>query len=214
MTTHRHYAFRGMYGPSDAVRVLTKEIELLGYERERHLVITEKLRWLRNTLLEKGQLSVQINALIQHDIKRNVARLDKINRLELPMRRAQLEKWRAKMYLRNPRMPVIYNFDDPNVPAHAVDGSRSGPFGNPFPMRTPTLSERERAIAKYREWVMQRPEMVELIKTQQGKPWVCHCAPKRCHCEVNVEIANTAVGDTLQRVLPNLQACRDKPTGV
>lgn len=73
---------------------------------------------------------------------------------------------------------------------------RPSDFGNPYSYKENTLAQfkvetREEAISKYREWVMQQPELLEKIKTElRGKILGCFCSPAPCHGEVLAEIAN------------------------
>lgn len=69
-------------------------------------------------------------------------------------------------------------------------------WGNPFSHLQTSLGEvkvdsREEAIACFREWVSQNPEMIEKIKRElKGKILGCWCSPKECHGDVLSEIAN------------------------
>ena len=50
---------------------------------------------------------------------------------------------------------------------------------------------REFVIEKYREWLYERPELIEDAKRElAGKDLVCYCAPKACHGDVLLEAAN------------------------
>lgn len=66
---------------------------------------------------------------------------------------------------------------------------RPGKWGNPFPL----LNEHERTevIQKYREYLSAHPELVEAAKKElRGKILGCWCAPKACHGDVLLEVAN------------------------
>lgn len=73
---------------------------------------------------------------------------------------------------------------------------RPGPWGNPFSHLAKSKAEiqtssREEAIACFKEWVMQQPELIARIKRElRGKVLGCWCAPKECHGDVLAEIAN------------------------
>ena len=73
---------------------------------------------------------------------------------------------------------------------------RPSAFGNPFSEKAGTQAEvkvenREEAIACFREWVSQQPELVARIKRElRGKVLGCWCHPKACHGDVLAEIAN------------------------
>lgn len=62
-------------------------------------------------------------------------------------------------------------------------------FGNPFLVGVD--GTRDDVIQKYEEWVLQQPELIKAIKLElRGKPLICWCAPKRCHAEILMCIAN------------------------
>lgn len=71
-----------------------------------------------------------------------------------------------------------------------------GKWGNPF-SHLPTsaaqfrVATREEAVAKYREWLLAQPHLVERAKRElKGKVLGCWCAPQSCHGDVLAEIAN------------------------
>jgi hypothetical protein len=69
--------------------------------------------------------------------------------------------------------------------------SRPGPFGNPFKLGPD--GNREQVIALYREWLHkpQQFNFVQKIKRElRGKVLGCWCAPKACHGDVLMEVAN------------------------
>jgi hypothetical protein len=64
-------------------------------------------------------------------------------------------------------------------------------WGNPFVIGKD--GNREQVIAKYRAWIMQpdNAHMIEMAKKElRGKVLGCWCAPKPCHGDVLLEIAN------------------------
>lgn len=75
---------------------------------------------------------------------------------------------------------------------------RPSEFGNPFTHisdRT-TLAEfvvrnREEAIARYREWLLSSPEMLEKIQQLRGKVLGCWCNDSdKCHGKILADLAN------------------------
>jgi hypothetical protein len=77
------------------------------------------------------------------------------------------------------------------APADAVYVGRPSEWGNPFTIGKD--GDRDEVIAKYREYVTapERAEMREAIRqVLGGKDLVCWCAPKPCHADVLLEIAN------------------------
>jgi len=74
----------------------------------------------------------------------------------------------------------------------------SGLFGNPFPMRTE--ADRAKVIEQYKEWVNTSPSaqrVREAIPTLKGKDLVCWCAPRACHADVLLQLANGHGGASL-----------------
>ena len=50
---------------------------------------------------------------------------------------------------------------------------------------------REEVIEKYRQHLFERPELLEQAKKEfAGKNLVCFCAPKACHGNILIEMAN------------------------
>ena len=86
-------------------------------------------------------------------------------------------------------MARVYNKHYEVIPEGAVYIGRPSEWGNPFmidPHRT-----REEAVNLYLEYVMERPELMERIKTElKGKDLVCFCSPKICHGDILLAIAN------------------------
>jgi hypothetical protein len=71
------------------------------------------------------------------------------------------------------------------VPEHELPASK---WGNPFVMADESDVERERALASYREWVVEQPELMASLDELRGQRLGCWCAPKRCHGNVLVEL--------------------------
>lgn len=64
---------------------------------------------------------------------------------------------------------------------------RPGKWGNPYLVGPHT---RENAIALYRLWIMQQPELLADLHELKGKTLGCWCAPKDCHGRVLAELAD------------------------
>ena len=65
---------------------------------------------------------------------------------------------------------------------------RPGPWGNPFEIGYD--GTRADVVKKYREWLLNKPEMVAKVRSElKGKVLGCWCAPKQCHGDVLVEVA-------------------------
>lgn len=66
---------------------------------------------------------------------------------------------------------------------------RPSAWGNPF--RMPDEARRAETVARYREWILTQPHLLERAKAElRGKRLGCWCAPKACHGDVLAEIAN------------------------
>lgn len=65
---------------------------------------------------------------------------------------------------------------------------RGSKWGNPF--RIGEDGTRAQVIAKYREYLMASPELLAAIPELAGKILGCWCAPKPCHGDVLLELAN------------------------
>ena len=72
---------------------------------------------------------------------------------------------------------------------------RPSKWGNPFEIgRDGTRSE---VIAKYREYILNQPELLNSLDTLAGKRLVCWCKPKPCHGDVLVQLINGQSGFSL-----------------
>ena len=72
-------------------------------------------------------------------------------------------------------------------------GSRSlgvpaSKWANPF--RIGRDGTREQVIAKHRQRVLKQPQLLAALEELRGQTLGCHCAPRACHCDTLVELAN------------------------
>jgi hypothetical protein len=49
---------------------------------------------------------------------------------------------------------------------------------------------RDDVIAKYRTWIVQQPELMAALSELRGMDLLCWCAPKHCHGDVLLNLAN------------------------
>jgi hypothetical protein len=63
-------------------------------------------------------------------------------------------------------------------------------WGNPF--RIGKDGTREEVIAKYRDYVLSRPDLVAQLPELKGKVLGCWCKPLQCHGEVLAELADAS----------------------
>lgn len=85
--------------------------------------------------------------------------------------------------------PRVLNAKIDGNPDDAVYCGRPSPWGNPYPV----FRERDRdwSCSRYEAWLRARPELIERAKRElRGKDLVCWCAPKRCHADLLLKIAN------------------------
>ena len=53
------------------------------------------------------------------------------------------------------------------------------------------IGTREEVIAKHRAWLLAQPAKIEAVKRElKGRDLLCFCAPKPCHGDTLLEIAN------------------------
>lgn len=64
-------------------------------------------------------------------------------------------------------------------------------WGNPFYVGK--HGNRHEVIQMYREWIVLQPELMAALGELKGKNLVCFCAPKACHGDVLLELANPEI---------------------
>lgn len=72
---------------------------------------------------------------------------------------------------------------------------RPSKWGNPFSHLERSLakyscSSRQEAVDKYEQWLLSKPELLAALTELRGKTLGCWCAPKLCHGDVLVRLAN------------------------
>ena len=88
-------------------------------------------------------------------------------------------------------MPKIWNAHDKAnpPPRDAVLVDRRTKWGNPFVMRGE--AQRNAVCQKFEDFVKAHQSIEGAIRAElHGKDLVCWCAPKRCHAETLMRIAN------------------------
>ena len=92
--------------------------------------------------------------------------------------------------------PKVWNKRDPNCPKDAVYVGRPTKWGNPYSHQNGTLAQfkvdsKAEAIEAFRDMVHADPEFQnEIVLALSGKDLVCFCAPRPCHADILLEIAN------------------------
>lgn len=98
-------------------------------------------------------------------------------------------------------MPKVYNKHHKDAPPDAVYVGRPTKWGNPYShipagnLARVYVESREDAVEKYRHYILMRLHNPDDILSEQlselkGKDLVCWCAPKPCHADILLEIAN------------------------
>jgi hypothetical protein len=85
--------------------------------------------------------------------------------------------------------PVVLNWrTEGGVPEGAVYVGRGSKWGNPFMIGKD--GNRETVILKYKLWLRRQASLLEALGELRGKDLVCYCAPKSCHADHLLELAN------------------------
>ena len=85
--------------------------------------------------------------------------------------------------------PRVWNSRDPNVPKGAVYVGRPSKWGNPFVIGPD--GTRAEVIAKYERWLLGHSDLVAWARADlRGHDLVCWCAPRACHGDVLLRVAN------------------------
>lgn len=64
---------------------------------------------------------------------------------------------------------------------------RTTKWGNKFKIKT---YGREKAIALYKEWILNNQNLINSLPELKGKRLGCHCSPAKCHGDFLVELVN------------------------
>lgn len=91
-------------------------------------------------------------------------------------------------------MPKVWNKHHGDAPKNAVYIGRGSIWGNPYNI-TVTPMTNEEAVEKYKslleEMFREFPHTKEhIVNALRGKDLVCYCAPKPCHGDYLLQIAN------------------------
>jgi hypothetical protein len=86
-------------------------------------------------------------------------------------------------------MPKVHNKHYKTAPQDAVYIGRGSPYGNPFIIGKD--GSRDEVCDKYETMLKTNQALIDRVKTElKGKDLVCFCAPKRCHGDTLLRIAN------------------------
>ncbi|WP_027555245.1 DUF4326 domain-containing protein [Bradyrhizobium sp. Cp5.3] len=76
------------------------------------------------------------------------------------------------------------------IPASAVYIARSSKWGNPFRIRRD--GNGATVIANYERWLADQHHLLRGLDQLRGRDLVCFCAPRACHGDRLLRLANTA----------------------
>ena len=95
----------------------------------------------------------------------------------------------AEVALMTTERPRIVNINKPSSLDNLIIVDRGSKWGNPFVMGPDgTRDDVCDLFEKYAEWRLTiQPNW---LKDLRGKDLGCHCAPKRCHAETLLRLAN------------------------
>jgi hypothetical protein len=82
----------------------------------------------------------------------------------------------------------VLNKHDAGVPADAVYIGRGSKWGNPFKIGRD--GDRVAVIAKYERWLADQHHLLRALDELRGH-LVCFCAPRSCHGDLLLRLANT-----------------------
>lgn len=91
-------------------------------------------------------------------------------------------------------MPKVHNKYHRTAGPDAVYIGRGSPFGNPFVIGKD--GDRDEVCDKYESMLLNNPQFIAQVKAElKGKDLVCFCAPKRCHGDILLRVANETAAD-------------------
>jgi hypothetical protein len=74
------------------------------------------------------------------------------------------------------------------TPAEAVYVGRGSKWGNPF--RIGVDGNRAAVIAAYARWLRDQHSLLRALGELRGRDLVCYCAPRACHADLLLRLAN------------------------
>ena len=79
-------------------------------------------------------------------------------------------------------MPKVHNKHKNTAPPDAIYIGRGSKWGNPFIIDK--HGSRNEVIAKYKEYILGKPELLAQLHEIKGKDLICYCAPQACHGDI------------------------------
>jgi hypothetical protein len=84
----------------------------------------------------------------------------------------------------------VLNKHHAGVPSGAVYIGRGSKWGNPF--RIGPDGDRAAVIAKFERWLADQHHLLRALDELRGRDLVCFCAPRACHGDLLLRLANAA----------------------
>lgn len=91
-------------------------------------------------------------------------------------------------------MPQVLS--NSNRSRRGVYVGRPTPWGNPFIIGRD--GTRQEVIAKYERWLRSQPDLMARLPELKGRDLRCWCAPKACHADVLLKLANEEAVNVLE----------------
>lgn len=66
--------------------------------------------------------------------------------------------------------------------------ARPSKWGNPFKIGRD--GNREEVVRKYKEWLLNQPDLMNSLHELKGQTLGCYCKPKLCHADILAELAD------------------------
>jgi hypothetical protein len=78
-----------------------------------------------------------------------------------------------------------------NKETYDIYCGRPSKWGNPFSIGKD--GTRKEVIEKYRQFLLEHPQLLEDLHELEGKTLGCWCSPKPCHCDVLIELVQKRI---------------------
>jgi len=75
---------------------------------------------------------------------------------------------------------------------HSIYIGRPSKWGNPFEIGRD--GTREEVVEKFKTYLLNNNELMASLEELRGKNLLCWCAPKACHGDILIELANSKKG--------------------
>lgn len=82
-----------------------------------------------------------------------------------------------------------------NKESYDICIGRGTKWGNPYSHLPNSRAEfictsRNESIMKYKEWILNQPDLMDSLHELRGKILGCYCKPKSCHGDILVSLVN------------------------